>query len=332
MVTLYQCMQEESAAILAAAKRLDDNTVEKSIKLLKECSDNNKKLLLTGVGKSGIVARKLAATFTSIGLTAIYLNPLDALHGDLGIVEKGDVCILVSNSGETKELVQLIPYLKSKGSIQLGILGKLDSVIASQSDVILDASVNKEICTLNLAPTASTTVAMAIGDALAVVWMERIGISEKDFAINHPSGQLGKELTLKVFDLMKHRDELNPLSINSSFLEVISELTRSGIGSCWIKDEKNMTRLIGIITDGDLRRALRDYQPDEWESLIAEEIMTKDPIIISPDIFAIEALKLMESNSKNQPISVLPVINSKSEFLGILRLHDLVQAGLKDNK
>jgi len=165
-----------------------------------------------------------------------------------------------------------------------------------------------------------------------VVWMERKGISEKDFAINHPSGQLGKELTLKVVDLMKHKEELKPLSINSSFLEVIFELTRSGIGSCWIKDQKNMKKLIGIITDGDLRRALRDYQPDEWESLIAEEIMTKDPIIISPDIFAIEALKLMELNSKNQPISVLPVINSKSEFLGILRLHDLVQAGLKDNK
>ena len=332
MVTLYQCLQEESAAILAAAKRLDNNNVEKSIKLLKECSDNNKKLLLTGVGKSGIVARKLASTFTSIGLTAIYLNPLDALHGDLGIVEQGDVCILISNSGETKELVQLIPYLKSKGSIQLGILGKVDSGIASQSDIILDASVNREICTLNLAPTASTTVAMAIGDALAVVWMDRIGISEKDFAINHPSGQLGKELTLKVEDLMKHREELNPLSINSSFLEVISELTRSGIGSCWIKDQKNAKRLIGIITDGDLRRALRDYQPNEWESLNAEDIMTKDPIIIAPDIFAIEALELMESNSKKQPISVLPVINANSEFLGILRLHDLVQAGLKDNK
>ena len=185
-------MQEESAAILAAANRLDNKTVEKSILLLKNCSDNNKKLLLTGVGKSGIVARKLAATFTSIGLTAIYLNPLDALHGDLGIVEKGDVCIIISNSGETKELVQLIPYLKNKGAKQLGILGKINSSIASQIDIILDASVNKEICTLNLAPTASTTVAMAIGDALAVVWMERIGISEKDFAINHPSGQLGK--------------------------------------------------------------------------------------------------------------------------------------------
>ena len=332
MVTLYQCMQEESAAILAAANRLDNKTVEKSILLLKNCSDNNKKLLLTGVGKSGIVARKLAATFTSIGLTAIYLNPLDALHGDLGIVEKGDVCIIISNSGETKELVQLIPYLKNKGAKQLGILGKMHSAIASQIDIVLDASVNKEICTLNLAPTASTTVAMAIGDALAVVWMERIGISEKDFAINHPSGQLGKELTLKVEDLMKHRDELKPLSLNSSFLEVISELTRSGIGSCWIKDEKNMKKLIGIITDGDLRRALRYYEPNLWESLVAEEIMTKDPIIIEPDIFAIEALKLMEDNSKKQSVSVLPVINVKSEFLGILRLHDLVQAGLKENK
>ena len=208
----------------------------------------------------------------------------------------------------------------------------MHSAIASQIDIVLDASVNKEICTLNLAPTASTTVAMAIGDALAVVWMERIGISEKDFAINHPSGQLGKELTLKVEDLMKHRDELKPLSLNSSFLEVISELTRSGIGSCWIKDEKNMKKLIGIITDGDLRRALRHYEPNVWESLVAEEIMTKDPIIIEPDIFAIEALKLMEDNSKKQSVSVLPVINVKSEFLGILRLHDLVQAGLKENK
>ena len=152
MVTLYQCMQEESAAILAAANELDNKTVEKSILLLKNCSDNNKKLLLTGVGKSGIVARKLAATFTSIGLTAIYLNPLDALHGDLGIVEKGDVCIIISNSGETKELVQLIPYLKNKGAKQLGILGKINSSIASQIDIILDASVNKEICTLNQLP------------------------------------------------------------------------------------------------------------------------------------------------------------------------------------
>ena len=329
MFTLYQCMKQESAAILAAAKRLNNDQVERTLLLLEECFKNKKKLILTGVGKSGIVARKLAATFTSIGLTSIYLNPLDALHGDLGIVDHGDLCILLSNSGETQELIQLIPHLRSKGSIQIGILGNLNSTLASQSDVFLDASVDKEVCPLNLAPTASTTVAMAIGDAIAVVWMEKRGISRKDFAINHPAGKLGRELTLRVSDLMKPSKQLNPLFKTSSFREIISEITRGSIGSCWIKEGSENNKLIGLITDGDLRRALKNYEPKNWETLLAEQIMTKDPIVISYDKFAIEALELMEKNRK-KPISLLPVIGENSEFIGILRLHDLIQAGLSD--
>ena len=327
MLSLYECMKEESAAILASAKRLNNDQVEKTLRLLEECFENKKKLLLTGVGKSGIVARKLAATFSSIGLTSIYLNPIDALHGDLGIVDKADLCILLSNSGETQELIQLIPHLRNKGSIQIGILGNLNSTLATQSDAFLDASVNKEVCPLNLAPTASTTVAMAIGDALAVVLMEKRGISRKDFAVNHPAGKLGRELTLKVSDLMKPSNQLNPLFKNSSFREIVLEITRGSIGSCWIKERDKDNKLIGLITDGDLRRALKKYVPKEWENLIAEEIMTKDPIVISYDKFAIEALELMERNRK-KPISLLPVVGKNYEFIGILRLHDLIQAGL----
>tara|TARA_B100000212_G_scaffold342473_1_gene329839 strand:+ start:393 stop:1358 length:966 start_codon:yes stop_codon:yes gene_type:complete len=320
-------MKEESAAILAAAERLNNNQVEKILLLIEECYENKKKLVLTGVGKSGIVARKLAATFTSIGLNSIYLNPLDALHGDLGIVNRNDICILLSNSGETQELIQLIPHLKNKGSTQIGILGSLNSTLANQSDLFLDASVDKEVCPLNLAPTASTTVAMAIGDALAVVWMEKRGISRQDFAVNHPAGKLGRELTLRVLDLMKPCNQLNPLFRDSSLFEVITELTRGGIGGCLIKEISTNDKLIGLITDGDLRRALKNYEQNMWITLVAEEIMTKDPIVIGSNKFAIEALELMEKNRK-KPISLLPVIDNNSEFIGILRLHDLIQAGL----
>lgn len=329
MISLYQCMQEESNAIMEAAKKLKNNDVDKIINLLDKSFENKKKILLTGVGKSGIVARKLAATFTSIGLTAIYLNPLDALHGDLGIVDQDDLCILISNSGETHELIQLLPHLKNKGSILIGILGNKDSTLGNSSNVSLDAGVDKEACPLNLAPTASTTVAMAIGDALAVVWMSKSGVSKNDFAINHPSGRLGRKLTLRVSDLMIKSNLFNILPENSSFLEIIMELTRGGMGICCINNKFVKNQLGGLITDGDLRRTLRKYSPSDWEFLIAREFMTKDPIVISPNSFAIEALELMEKNRK-KPITILPVIGDNSKFLGILKLHDLIQAGLSE--
>ena len=202
MSALKKCLQIEGLSIINAADTLSDTDVEKVINLMLKCSKDKSKVVLTGVGKSGIVARKIAATFSSIGLVSLYLNPLDALHGDLGIIANNDICFLLSNSGETKELIEIIPHIKRKHISLIGIIGNINSSLAELCNVSLNAGVDREACPLNLAPTASTAVAMAIGDALASVWMERKGISNTDFALNHPSGLLGKKLTLKVRDLM----------------------------------------------------------------------------------------------------------------------------------
>ncbi|MFM7547871.1 MAG: SIS domain-containing protein, partial [Cyanobacteriota bacterium] len=231
---LTRCLIEEAAAIAACAGRLDAEQVERTIALLETCADSRAKLVITGVGKSGIVARKIAATFSSIGLMAIYLNPLDALHGDLGVVASGDVTLLLSNSGETQELLEILPHLRRRGTARIALVGRVDSTLARGCDAVLDASVDREVCPLNLAPTASTAVAMAIGDALAAVWMERRGISPQDFAINHPAGALGKQLTLTAADLMVPVDRLVPVQHGTPLPEVIAHLTADGVGACWV--------------------------------------------------------------------------------------------------
>ena len=324
---LTRCLQEEAAAIAAAADRLSQTQVEGALALLERCADQKAKLVITGVGKSGIVARKIAATFSSIGLMALYLNPLDALHGDLGVVAPDDVCLLLSNSGETSELLEVLPHLKRRGAALIALVGRAESSLARGSDVVLEASVDREVCPLNLAPTASTAVAMAIGDALAAVWMERRGISPADFAINHPAGSLGKQLTMTVADLMVPATMLPSLAPNTPLPEVISHLTQGAIGSGWVADPASTGVLIGLITDGDLRRALRDHRPDTWASLKASDLMTQDPITVSPELMAVEAIQRMEHN-RRKPIAVLPVVNSDGVLEGLLRLHDLVQAGL----
>ena len=327
---LTRCLKEEAAAIAAAAERLSSSQVEKALILLERCGDQRAKLVITGVGKSGIVARKIAATFSSIGLMALYLNPLDAMHGDLGVVAKEDVCLLLSNSGETAELLEVLPHLKRRGTARIALVGKPDSSLARDSDVVLEASVDREVCPLNLAPTASTAVAMAIGDALAAIWMERRNISPADFAFNHPAGALGKKLTSTAEDLMVPTKKLHPLTPNTPFQEVISGLTRDGIGSGWVEDPNHPGRLLGIITDGDLRRALRNHPAEKWASLSAIDLMTKDPITVEADLLVVEAIKQMERN-RRKPVSVLPVVSAAStgrQLLGLLRLHDLIQAGL----
>ena len=327
MSALTRCLQEEAAAIAAAADRLSSEQVEGALTLLERCADRKAKLVITGVGKSGIVARKIAATFSSIGLMALYLNPLDALHGDLGVVAPDDVCLLLSNSGETSELIEVLPHLKRRGTARIALVGRAESSLARGSDVVLEASVDREVCPLNLAPTASTAVAMAIGDALAAVWMERRGISPADFAINHPAGSLGKQLTMTVADLMVPAEQLPALSPNTSLPEVISQLTQGSIGSGWVEDPQNQGRLCGLITDGDLRRALRDHSPDTWANLKASDLMTADPITVTSDLMAVDAIQRMENN-RRKPIAVMPVVNNNGVLEGILRLHDLVQAGL----
>jgi arabinose-5-phosphate isomerase len=320
-------LQEEAAAIAAAAERLSSHQVEGALQLLERCAERKAKLVITGVGKSGIVARKIAATFSSVGLMALYLNPLDALHGDLGVVAPDDVCLLLSNSGETAELLEVLPHLARRGTARIALVGRASSSLARGSDVVLEASVDREVCPLNLAPTASTAVAMAIGDALAAVWMERRGISPADFALNHPAGTLGKQLTLTASDLMVPLEQLPALEQHTPLPDVISSLTAGGIGCCWVKRPDTEAGLLGLITDGDLRRALRSHSPETWAQLNATDLMTADPITVAGTVLAVDALAHMERN-RRKPISVLPVLNSEGELEGLLRLHDLVQAGL----
>ena len=324
---LSRCLLEEASAIVATAQRLDHDQVESALQLLDSCAKRRGKLVLSGVGKSGIVARKIAATFSSIGLMAIYLNPLDALHGDLGVVSSDDLAMLLSNSGETEELIQILPHLKRRGTPQIALIGKPDSTLAKACDVVLDGSVDREICPLNLAPTASTAVAMAIGDALAAVWMERSGVSQADFAVNHPAGSLGKQLTLTAEDLMVPVSRLEPLQPSTSLPAVIAQITATGIGACWVCQPEAPHRIRGLITDGDLRRALQQHGPTEWEQLQATDLMTVDPITVPRTALAIDAMKRMECNRRKE-IAVLPVVNEQQDMVGLLRLHDLVQAGL----
>ncbi|MFM7465955.1 MAG: SIS domain-containing protein [Cyanobium sp.] len=327
MSALTRCLLEEAAAIAAAATRLDSNQVESALALLEGCAERRAKLVITGVGKSGIVARKIAATFSSIGLMAIYLNPLDALHGDLGVVAPDDVTLLLSNSGETQELLEILPHLRRRGTARIALVGRVESSLGRGCDVVLDGSVDREVCPLNLAPTASTAVAMAIGDALAAVWMERRGISPQDFALNHPAGSLGKQLTLTAADLMVPVTRLAPLAAATPLPEVIGHLTSDGVGACWLAREEDHLQLWGLITDGDLRRALQSHPPADWNALTAADLMTPDPITVGGDVLAIHALETMERN-RRKAIGVLPVVEEGVRMIGLLRLHDLVQAGL----
>jgi arabinose-5-phosphate isomerase len=330
---LTRCLEEEAAAISAAAQRLDAEEVEKALEELESCRQRRGKLVVTGVGKSGIVARKIAATFSSIGLTSVFLNPVDALHGDLGIVHADDVALLLSNSGETEELLAILPHLKRRGTARIALVGRIGSSLARGCEVVLDGSVDREVCPLNLAPTASTAVAMAIGDALAAVWMERAGISPVDFAINHPAGALGRQLTLTVADVMVPASELTPLAPDAPLPAVIAHLTqgswrRGSLGASWVHAAGDATRLAGLITDGDLRRTLQRHEPGEWGEVTAGQMATADPITVTADMLAATALELMERNPR-QAISVLPVVEAEQPWrvTGLLRLHDLVQAG-----
>ena len=324
---LSKYLIEEASAISSSAKNLDDSQVKKALELLDNCSKYKLKLIVSGVGKSGIVARKIAATFSSVGLTSIYLNPLDALHGDIGIVNKNDLCIFLSNSGETTELLEIIPHLKYRETKCIALTGNINSSLAKHSDVFLCTKVDKEICPLNLAPTASTTVSMAIGDALASAWMYRNNISPEEFAFNHPGGSLGRKLTITVEDVMIKKEEFSSLLENSSVFDIISQMTLNAIGCCWIQKSEKDRSFVGIITDGDLRRTLEKTEAKLWGRLKAEDFVTKNPITIKANVMAIDALNLMENNYK-KPINIIPVLSDKKEFLGFLRLHDLIQKGL----
>ena len=321
LADIQQLLRIESDAIAQTATRLDPVQVDRVVELLAKCEG---KVVILGVGKSGIIGQKIAATMTSAGTAALYLHPSDALHGGLGIVRSDDVVIVLSNSGETDEIVAMLPYLKNRDVPILAIVGNVNSTLARRADAVLDASVDKEACPLNLAPTTSTTVALAIGDALAMTVMKVKGLTSDDFAVNHPAGRLGKRLTLRVADLM-HCDGENPtIASGSSWVEVVRAISKGGLGAVCVVDAAG--RLAGIITDGDLRRAIEQTSHDSLAKLTGDDFMTRKPVVATPELLAFNALRLMEDRPSQ--ISVLPVVDQDGSCVGLIRLHDIVRSGL----
>jgi arabinose-5-phosphate isomerase len=308
----------EAEALDRAAGNLSETDVNRAVELLKSSSG---KVIVTGVGKSGVIAEKIAQTMTSSGTLGVFVDPSDAIHGGLAMFAQHDVVIALSNSGETDELIVILPYIKSRTAALIAITGNVDSTLARNADAVLNSRVEKEACPLNLAPTASTTVALAIGDALAMALMGANGLTEKDFAANHPAGQLGKRLTLTVSALMHPSPEI---SRSAGWLEVVRSISKHSLGAVNVIDDRS--HLLGIITDGDLRRTIEKTSPDELSALNAEAMMTASPVSVSPDLLAYDALRLMEDRPSQ--ISVLPVVDKNGQCVGLLRLHDIVKSGL----
>lgn len=318
---VIELLRVEAEAIVQTAGRLKRAEVEQAISLLHDCQG---KVVLVGVGKSGVIAQKIAATMTSTGTAAIYLHPSDALHGGLGIITPGDVVIALSNSGETDELIAMLPFLRKRDVPLVAVVGNLHSTLARRADVALDAMVDQEACPLNLAPTASTTVALALGDALAMTLMRAKGWTLEDFAHNHPAGRLGKRLTLTVADLM-HSGADNPtLTADASLFEIIKAISAGGLGAVNVLDSAG--RLVGIITDGDVRRALGQMEGTDLSALDCDAMMTRDPVVAMPALLAYDALRLMEDRPTQ--INVLPVVDEERICVGLIRLHDIVRSGL----
>lgn len=306
----------EAEAINKIAERIDDS-VEKAIDILYNC---NGKVVVTGMGKTGIIARKIAATLSSTGTTSIFLHAAEGIHGDLGILQKDDVVIAVSTSGNTQELISIIPFIKFMKIPIISITGNKQSQLAKNSNVVIDCYVPKEYEPFGLVPTASTTVTLAIGDAIAVALLKKRDFKETDFAKFHPGGTIGKKLIYKVEDLM-HTGDKNPVVENNVKMDkVILEMTSKGLGCTNVIDENG--KLVGIVTDGDLRRFLAKGITDLNVSVL--EAMTVNPKSVYPETLAVDALNLMEENK----ITMLPVVNKENAPVGMLHMHDLIDAGV----
>jgi len=307
----------EAEGIVSLIDRLD-NVFLRAVELLQGCRG---KVVVTGMGKSGIIGRKIAATLSSTGTPSFFLHAGDAVHGDLGMVMKGDVILAVSNSGETEEILKLLPHFKVNGLKIIVVTGKPDSTLGKAGDAVIDVGVHEEACPLGLAPTASTTAALAMGDALAVVLLEKKGFKEEDFAVRHPGGILGRKLLLHVGDLMHRGDEIPLVNEETPMKEALFEITSKRLGVTAVVDAKGT--LIGVITDGDLRRGL-ESKGDIFQ-LKAKDLMTRNPKTIAADSLAAEAVDVMEQ----RPITSLFVLeNGSKRPIGVIHLHDLVKAGI----
>lgn len=303
------------AQALEKLSELIDDQFESCVK---EILSSKGRVVVTGIGKSAIIGQKIVSTLNSTGTPSLFMHAADSIHGDLGMITKEDVVICLSNSGNTPEIKVLVPLLKRKGSKLIGLVGNTNSFLAKQSDYVLNASVEKEACPNNLAPTTSTTAALAIGDALAVCLIEARNFGSEDFARLHPGGSLGKKLYLRVEDIC-HKDDLPVVNENAGIEEVILEISSKRLGAVAVQDEKN--ELTGIITDGDLRRMLKNF------SIIADikarDIMCKTPKTIKADAYAAKALNLMQQNNITQL-----VVMKDNTLYGFVHIHDLLKEGL----
>ena len=299
--------------------RLKNNIGEafdKAIDIMYSCKG---RVIITGMGKSGLIGKKIAATLTSTGTPSYFLHPAESTHGDSGIITKDDVVVAISNSGETQELLNLLPLIKRFGVKMIGMTGKLNSTLAQASDVVLDISVEREACPLNKAPTASTTATLAMGDALAVCLLKKRGFTEEDFLIFHPSGALGKGFLYRVSDLMKTED-LPLAHENDKFSDVVEIITEHKLGMAMILSPNG--ELAGVLTDGDIRRTLMKY--GDTSKLIIKDVMTVNPKRITANSYGASALNLMEKYS----ITALAVVDENNKPIGVIHIHDLLKAGV----
>ncbi len=311
-----QVFKIESEAIVGLIARLDKNFL-KALDLLYKCKG---RVVVTGMGKAGIIGQKISSTMSSTGTPSLWLHSAEASHGDLGRVTKDDCILALSNSGETEEVKNYLPIIKKIGAKLISITGNTKSTLARFSDVVLDASVKREACPLGLAPTASTTAMLALGDALAICLLEKKGFKERDFAFYHPGGALGKRLLLTVGDIMRKGKAAAVLNENTPVSKALFAITEARAGSASIVDKRG--KLIGIFTDGDLRRHL-GKDPDLPNRKI-KEVMTKNPRVISKDCLATEALHILEEKK----IDELPVVDKKGRPIGLLDVQDVLKAGI----
>lgn len=314
LVMAREALNIEATAIAALVEKLGDSFGQ-SVDAILACQG---RVILIGVGKSGLIARKLAATFASTGTPAFFIHATEASHGDLGMITESDVVIALSNSGNTEELIEVLPAIKRRGALIIAMTGKMDSSLARQSNLVLDASVEKEACPLNLAPTASTTAALALGDALAVVVLKARGFSEEDFALSHPGGSLGRRLLTHVRDVMRSGDRIPRVQPSTTLSNAILEITRKGLGMTAIVDDSD--KLLGVFTDGDLRRLIEQEQ--DLRGLKVADVMTASPKSIAPDRLAVEAVNMMEVAH----ISQVVVTDDQGKVVGALNFHDLFEA------
>jgi arabinose-5-phosphate isomerase len=307
----------ESGAISALIDRIDDKLI-KAIDIISTCTG---RVVVTGMGKSGLIGKKIAATLASTGTPALFLHPAEGGHGDIGMVTKGDVVIVISNSGETDEIIRILPVLARLDIKLIALTGNPASTLARASDVVLDVSVKEEACPMGLVPTASTTAALAMGDALAVTLLSKRGFKEEDFAFFHPGGNLGRRLLLTVGNLMHAGDSIPSVNIKTLMKDAIIEISSKRLGMTIVTDSD--FRLQGIITDGDLRRGLEKWG-DKFFSLSAEDVMTRNPKTIMRDTLAVKAISIMEKYS----ITSLIVLDPGGKVEGIVHLHDILKSGV----